>query len=71
MSYCVMLDFVSSVESCSSSSSSDTSGSESIMASPPPVLNPHISVESSELEAEAVQQEVPVETRARMVSSEG
>jgi hypothetical protein len=42
---CVLLDFVPSVESCSSSSSSDSSGSESVLASPPSVPDLHISAE--------------------------
>jgi hypothetical protein len=67
VAYCPMLDSVPSVEPCSSSSLSDTSGSESIMASPPPISNLYLSTELSEPEAEAVQQEVSVETRARVV----
>jgi hypothetical protein len=71
MAYCALLDSVPSMESCSSKSLSDTSGSESIMASPPPIPNLHISVNFSELEAEAVQQELPAEPRAREVSLGG
>jgi hypothetical protein len=41
------------------------------MASPPSVPDLHISIEVSELEADAVQQEVPVEVRACVVSPKG
>jgi hypothetical protein len=69
-----MLDFVPSVESCSSSSD-DSSSSESIMASPPLILNLHISMElphmTEVLEVEVVEQEVAVETKVHMPSPEG
>jgi hypothetical protein len=67
----VMIDSMPSMELCSSSSSSDTSGSESIMASPPPVPDLHISMEVSMVEAEAVQKEVLVEASAGVVSHKG
>jgi hypothetical protein len=41
------------------------------LSSPPSVPNLRISVEFSELEAEAVQQEVPVEIEDHVVSPEG
>jgi hypothetical protein len=71
VAYCVMLDSMPSVESCLPSSSSDRSGSESILASPPLVPNLRISTELSVLEAEAVQQEVLVETEAHVAFLEG
>jgi hypothetical protein len=67
----VMIDSMPSMELCSSSSSSDTYGSESIMASPPLVPDLHISVEVSMVEAEAVQKEVLVEASAGVVSHKG
>jgi hypothetical protein len=71
VAYCAMLDSVPSMESCSSSSS-DSSGSASIMASPPPFPDLPISVELPHmievLEAEAVEQEVAVETVAHVAS---
>jgi hypothetical protein len=66
-----MLDSVLSVESCSSSSS-DSSSSESILASPRLILDMHISAELQEMpEAEAAEQEAPVEIDAHAVSAEG
>jgi hypothetical protein len=41
VAYCAMLDSMPSVESCSSSSS-DSSGSESILTLPPPITDLHI-----------------------------
>jgi hypothetical protein len=58
---------VPSAELCSSSSS-DSSSSESMMASPPPILDVHISAELLPVievpEAEAVEQDVVVDTKA-------
>jgi hypothetical protein len=45
VAYFVLLDFIPSMESCSSSSSSDSSGSELVLASPPSVPNLHIFTE--------------------------
>jgi hypothetical protein len=71
VAYCAMLDSVLSVESCSSSSS-DSSSSESILASPRLILDMHISAELQEMpEAEAAEQEAPVEIDAYAVSAEG
>jgi hypothetical protein len=42
--YCMILDSVPLAESCSSSPN-DSASSKSVMASPPPVLDMHISVD--------------------------
>jgi hypothetical protein len=67
-----MLDSVLSVELCSSSSLSDSSGSESMRASPPPALDLVISAELQDIlempEVEASQQMVTVEAEARTIS---
>jgi hypothetical protein len=52
VAYCAMLDYVPSVESCSSSSDG-TSGSESILALSLPILNIHIEAGVSPIETEA------------------
>jgi hypothetical protein len=75
VAYCHMLDSVLSVESYSSSSSSDSFESESIMASPPPIPNMLISMELHDIaetpEVEAARQTMSVEAEARAVSRVG
>jgi hypothetical protein len=71
VAYSALLDSVPSVDLCSLSSS-DSSSSESILASPPPILDLHISVELPEMpEVEAAKQEAPVEIGAHVTSPEG
>jgi hypothetical protein len=71
VAYCALLDSVPLFESCSSSSS-DSSGLEYILASPPPIVDLHISVELLEMpEAKAAEREVRVETGAHVTSHEG
>jgi hypothetical protein len=70
-----MLDSVPSTEPCSSPSLSDSSGSKSFRAMPPPIPDLFISVELLEilelLEAWASQQRLPAETEARAMSPIG
>jgi hypothetical protein len=65
--YCQMLEFLHSVETYLSSSSSDSSSSESVRASPPLIPDLFISPELWDilemLEVEATQGTVPVEKR--------
>jgi hypothetical protein len=72
--YCMILESVSSAESCSSSSN-DSSSLESMMASSPPVSDVHISTELPPVtevpEVEAAEQEVAVDTEAHAASLEG
>jgi hypothetical protein len=74
VAYCAMLDSIPSVESCSSSSD-ETSGSELIFASPPPILNIRIDVRllpvRELLEAGMAEQETSIETEAHVVAPEG
>jgi hypothetical protein len=63
------------MESCSSSLSSDSSESESIMASPPPVPDMVISVKLPDIsdtpDVEVAQQIMPVEVETRVGSPVG
>jgi hypothetical protein len=72
--YCMILESVLSAESCSLSSN-DSSSSESMMASSPPVSDVHISTELPPVpkvpEVEAAEQEVAVDTEAHVASLEG
>jgi hypothetical protein len=74
VTYYPMLDFVPSAELCSSSLN-DSSGSESIVASPPLILDLHISVELPHMtevsEVEAAEKEITIETEAHVASPEG
>jgi hypothetical protein len=74
VTYCAILDSVPSAELCSSSSN-DSFSSESVMASPPPVPDVHISVELPPVievpEVEVAEQEVAVDTEAHTASLEG
>jgi hypothetical protein len=74
VAYCAILDSVPSVESCSTSLG-ETSGSESILASPPLVPDLRIAAELSPMteapEAEAADQEAPVETEAHVAMPKG
>jgi hypothetical protein len=75
VAYCQMLDSMMSAKSCSSSPSSDSSKSESVLASPPPVLDMLICVEPQDIaetpEVEASQQIMLVEVEAHGVSPIG
>jgi hypothetical protein len=75
VAYCLMLDFVPYVETCSSSSSSDSSRSESVRAWPPPIPNLFIFAKLGDmpemLEVEATRGTVPVETEAHAASHVG
>jgi hypothetical protein len=74
VAYYTILDSVPSVELCSSSSN-DSSGSGSVMASPPPVLDVHIFTELRHMTevpgVGAAEQDVAVDTEAHAASSEG
>jgi hypothetical protein len=73
VAYCAILDSIPSESG--SSSSGETSDSKSILSSPPPVPNLHISAELSPMmrvpEAEVAGQGIPVEAEAHMVAPEG
>jgi hypothetical protein len=75
VAYFPMLDSTPSMESCSSSLSSDSSESESIMASPPPVPDMVISVKLPDIsdtpDVEVAQQIMPVEVETRVGSPVG
>jgi hypothetical protein len=70
-----MLDSVPSAESCSSPSPSDSTGSKSIRASPPPIPDLFIFVELSDIpemsKAWATQQTMLIEVEARVISPVG
>jgi hypothetical protein len=72
VAYYPMLDLVPSTESFSSPSSSDSSGSKSIRASPPPIPDLFISMELLDIpempEAWAAQQTVSMATEAHAIS---
>jgi hypothetical protein len=69
VSYCAILDLVPSVESHSSSSNGSV-GSESIMASPPPAPDVHISVELP-YTTQAPDAEVVIDTGVHATCPEG